>query len=255
MAVQLGITEDDFDSFKLSVKKLNNEIRQGKKEIYDYMTALELASTKSGKIKTKEVIESSEGKDTLETETLVKGEESGIGKEVVKTGVFASILKGIKGVGKATKTAKDVGTSAKLASKFKGIGTGILAGGKAALIGGGKIALLAAIADIIGSAIGGGLERGMTDSERLSLEADKLESVINKATGWRPNKEDNVVKRGLNTVIGTVLGGYTAGKNQLNKWLGGTAPSAKETWSIWKKSKSNPDATLEELRTQLKEEY
>lgn len=246
VATQLGITEDDFESFKVTVKKLNDEIRQGKKEIYDYMTALELASNKSGKIKSKQVIEGTEDKDAVEIEA--KGEGS-VGKEVAKAGLFASLFKG------STKTGKDVGTASKLAGKFKGMGTDVLAGGKAVAKAGLKGLLLATVVDAVGSVIGGGLERGMTDSERLSLEADKLEGVINQATGWRPKKDDNAVKRGLDTVIGTALGGYTAGRNQLNKWLGGTAPSAKETWNIWKKARKNPDASLQELRTQFKEEY
>lgn len=246
VATQLGITEDDFESFKVTVKKLNDEIRQGKKEIYDYMTALELASNKSGKIKSKQVIEGTEDKDAVEIEA--KG-EGGVGREVAKAGLFASLFKGF------TKTGKDVGTASKLAGKFKGMGTGVLAGGKAVAKAGLKGLLLATVVDAVGSVIGGGLERGMTNSERLSLEADKLESVINQATGWRPKKDDNAVKRWLDTVIGTALGGYTAGRNQLNKWLGGTAPSAKETWNIWKKARKNPDASLQELRTQLKEEY
>ena len=41
----------DFGKFKLTVQGLNEEIKKGKKDIYEYIAALEAASTKSGKLR------------------------------------------------------------------------------------------------------------------------------------------------------------------------------------------------------------
>ena len=232
VASQLGISDRDFDKFKFTIRELNSEIETGKQGIYDYITALEMASTKSGKIKAGSTVT---GNETEETETS-SGEKS-------KNDLF--------GLGVLALSDKKGG----IVEKFKGLGKGLLVSLKALGLKIPQLAALYAITEAIGSLSGGFVERGMTDSERLSLEADKLESTINKATGWKINKNDKPIEvagKKIGALIGSRVGGAF---NQLNRLAGGTSPSFKETIDIWKEGTKKTGLSRDELGTQLKEKY
>lgn len=252
VAAQLGIADRDFDSFKVTVRRLNDEIKLGKKEIYEYIAALDAASTKSGKIKAKSITKDSEGKDVSDVETAAPEDA---GKNVLKAGVLGSVLGKGKEAAKAGEVAKGASAASKVAGKFKGVGIALAAGGKALVSKTGHLMALLAVTDALGAVTGGLVEKTMTASERLSLEADKLESTINKATGWKIDEEDSKLKKFGKIAASYSIGGYNAIKNQMNKWTGGTAPSAKETWDIWREVRKNPKKSRDELGMELKDKY
>ncbi|NMA68853.1 MAG: hypothetical protein GX958_05485, partial [Desulfitobacterium sp.] len=149
-----------------------------------------------------------------------------------------------------TKLGSKLGAT-KLGALGKGLGVGL----KGFAVGGLKAAVMYAIVSSIGSVFSGLTERSMTEAERMSLEADKLERHINKATGWKIDAEDSGVKK-LGKYAGNFAGAVWSGlMNQLNRWTGGTAPSFKETWDMRWEAMKHPELTRDELRTQMKEMY
>lgn len=256
VAKQLGIADRDFEKFKLTVRDLNNEIKLGKKDIYEYITALEAASTKSGKLKVgavgRDVEESDASKlDSTSKAALGLGALSVAGKGAAKDGLFSKLWAKLGGTALGSGLSK-VGTKLG-ASKLGVFGKGLAVGVKGLFA---KIPHLAALyvgVSALGSVMGGLTDRSMTDAERLLVEADKLESQIKKATGWKINEGDSPIAR-LGKRLGVEVGsGWHGLMNQLNKWAGGTAPSFKETRDIWKEVLKHPGLARDELITQMKE--
>lgn len=259
VAVQLGIADRDFAKFKETIRQLNDEIRDGNLAIYQYISALEAASTKAGKLQLNNLKntasisnanvgqEVGKGLDTATKVTIGIGALSAISKGTTSKGILGKLL----GIIAGTK----VGSAAmSLFSKFGAtkFGAGLLAGLKS--ISFGKLAIIYLLTSVLGSALGGFAERGMTDAERLSLEANKLETQINKATSWKINKDDGSIKKLFKGLAIGLFGIKEAIFNQINRITGGTAPSFGETIKIWMEAFKNQELTRDELRTRLKEE-
>jgi len=258
IASQLGIADKDFDKFKLTVMNLNNEIKLGKKDIYEYIAALERASTKSGKINTTSIVnnpsvDKSSKTGGLSSEALGVGALALAGKKPAKLSLWDKLSSKFGatsiGIGLA-KFGRKVG-----ATKLGSLGKGIAVGLKGLVTKIPQIGLIYAAVSSVGSVIGGLTERSMTDAERMSLEADSLEKQINKATGWKINKGDSLLKK-VGKWLGTGIGGVWSGvMNQINRFFGGTAPSFKDTMHIRKEAMKHPELSRNELGTQLKEIY
>lgn len=229
VAKQLGIADKDFENFKITIRELNNEIRSGSRAIFEYLAALESVSTRGGRIKAGMATD-------YEVEAEAGDKDLGL-KDVALGAGLAKLFKKLR------------------ATKLGAFGKGLAAGAKGLLSKIPKVAVATAIVSAIGSITGGFTERSMTDAERLSLEADKLEKQINRASGWQIREEDGALRRGAKT-IATYTGGVVSGiLNQLNRLAGGTAPSFTETLRIRQEALQHPELTRDELRTKLLEQY
>jgi len=256
VAAQLGIADSDFNKFKMTIKNLNDEIRAGNRAIYDYLAALESVSTKSGRIQAGTTVKQTTTptglNDTSKT-ALGVGALSALGSTATKSGLFAKLLEKFKATGFGSGLLK-IGTALG-ATKLGALGKGLAVGAKGLIARLPHLALIYAGVSALGSIMGGLAERGMTDSERLSLEADKLESLIKKATGWKINEGDNAITK-IAKYAGNFIGTLSSGAmNQLNRLVGGTAPSLIETWRLRSEAMKHPELTRDELITQLKEMY
>ncbi|GEM_PF-6477801 len=237
---QLGIADRDFGRFKEIIRDLNNEINLGKKSLYEYIAALEAAGTKGQKFKIGASLKKTDGGE---------GEVEGTEPKSDATG------KGLLGLGALSVLGKGAGKAGKSGGKMKAFGKGLTLGIKGIVSKIPHMLLMYAGVSTLGSILGGLTERSMTEAERLSMEADKLEKHINKAVGWKIEADDSGIKqlgKKIVNVTGAVWGGAI---NQLNRWMGGTAPSFKETWDIRREAWKYPDLTKDELRIQLEEKY
>ena len=265
VAKQLGIADKDFENFKITIRELNNEIRSGSRAIFEYLAALEAASTRSGRISAGAMVggqvgseQSSSGLDTIGKTAIGVSALSLMGKEAGKKGLFGKLFSWL-GATKLGAGLSKLGTT-KLGALVKGstvgaLGKGLAVGLKGLLLKIPKYAIIAAIVTALSSIASGLTEKGMTDAERLSLEADKLEKQINAATGWQIREEDGVLRRGVKT-IAAYTGGVVRGVfNQINRLAGGTAPSFTETLRIRREALQHPELTRDELRTKLLEQY
>jgi len=275
VAKQLGIADKDFENFKRTIRELNNEIRAGSRAIFEYLAALEAVSTRSGRISAGATVG---GLGTAGKTAVGVGALSLMGKAAGKKGLFGKLFSWLgatkigaglsKLLSKLGVTKLGAGLSkllsklgaTKLGAWVKGsaagaLGKGLAVGLKGLFLKIPKYAIIAAIVSAIKSFTGGLTERSMTDAERLSLEADKLEKQINAATGWQIREKDGTLKRGVKT-IAAYTGGVVRGVfNQINRLAGGTAPSFTETLRIRKKALQHPELTRDELRTKLLEQY
>lgn len=238
---QLGISEKDFTKFKESVRQINAEIQLGKASVFEYITALKSARTYGSGII-----------------TTGAGDPS---KVDISTGGTSDALKAVAGLtatGAVIKGGGLKGLLAKLSNTFKGAGSVKAVGAAKAIPGMAlKLGTVYATTDLIGKAMGGVAERGMTDADRLTNEADRYESMINKLTGFSINPDDSV-----GAVIGKSFGKsavtlYESIASQINRWAGGTAPSFKDVWAMYEAATNanltNPDMTRDEIANMLKE--
>lgn len=233
VANRLGIAEKDFVSFKETIREINRAAIEGKKELLEYVKALESAN---GKRITPYVSTHGTSKQTAKQDPKAGG---ALGNILSIIGI-STLFKG-KGI----------------SSLIKSAGSAVLKGGKGLIAGAGRLApqlaLYYSIAEATSALFDAAGSWAMTDAEKMIVRADKYESMINKAVSFKFNDDDGIA------IIGKLLfGGVSTAidsiTNQLTRILGGIAPSFGETWSTQLNAWSS-DLTKEDLRTSLRDRY
>jgi len=275
VATQLGITEQNFGKFKATVMDLNNQITSGKRAIYEYIAALETASASGNRVMTGNLAgrqtsnvtdqQPSSQNNNLRDVVALGALAGGGGRLLSNTG-FGKIISAIGQKLGATKLGAVLSTGlgsilnrigatkfgGVLGKALRGIGVGV----KGIFGRVPQLAIMYALVSAGGNVLGGLTEKSMTDAERLSLEADKLEKEIRRAASWKINEGDNLLLRTGKQLGSIAFGAFGGLTNQLNRLFGGTAPSFMDTMRIrFAALREDPNLSRNELITRLKELY
>lgn len=252
---QLGVADQDFSKFKEIIRQINAEVKLGKAGLQEYIRALNSAKTTGvtlgvgakGKGAETEVEPPVAGGNNVAANTVkVVAATSGLAKLLSKFKMGgAAVGGGAAGTAAATVAGTTVkaGIGAALAKGAAVLGTTAVAGL--------KMALTYAIVDTISKGMGGSAERTMSDADRLGNQADRLESLTNKQVSMRPREDDGFMRKWVGRPLGYIATAYEGLTNQINKSMGGTAPSFSETMGIRKEIVANSGLSDNDLKNYM----